>query len=131
VVAQGDIRRVFIPSPVCLGVFIPVFLVKVYFLGLFLVRRWRGLRGYLFTDRDRERLRAWLESGVEDDGTRMLFVAVRRNLNRIAHDVGLLARVARGLQAEGRWDGRARLPGRLGELAREIEEQARLHGRKS
>ncbi|MCW3979424.1 MAG: hypothetical protein NWF12_06705 [Candidatus Bathyarchaeota archaeon] len=72
------------------------------------------MRGYLFTDRDRERLRAWLESGVEDDGTRMLFVAVRRSLNRITHDVGLLARVARGLQAEGRWDGRARLPGRLG-----------------
>ena len=36
-----------------------------------------GLRGYLFTDRDRERLRAWLESGVEDDGTRMIFVGVR------------------------------------------------------
>ena len=65
-----------------------------------------GLRSYLFTDRDRERIRAWLESGVEDDGTGMLFVAVRRSLNRIAGDVGLLARVARRLQAEGR----ARLP---------------------
>jgi len=84
-----------------------------------------GLRSYLFTDRDRERIRAWLESGVEDDGTRMLFVAVRRSLNRIANDAGLLARVARRLQAEGRWMGRARLPGRLGELAREIEGYAR------
>ena len=73
----------------------------------------------------------WLESGAEDDGTRMLFVGVRRNLSRIAGDVGLLARVARRLQAEGRWMGRTRLPGRLGALAREIEEQARLHGRKS
>ena len=60
------------------------------------------MRRYIFTDQDRERLRAWLESGVEDNGTRMLFVAVRRNLNRISGDVGLLARVARGLQAEGR-----------------------------
>ena len=88
------------------------------------------MRGYLFTDRDRERLRAWLESGVEDDGTRMLFVAVRRNLNRISGDVGLLVEVARRLQAEGRWMGRARLPGRLGALAREIEGKARPHGRR-
>jgi hypothetical protein len=43
-----------------------------------------------------------------------------------ARDVGLLARVARRLQAEGRWMGRARLPGRLGELAKEIEGKA-LH----
>ena len=81
------------------------------------------MRSYLFTDR--ERLRAWLESGVEDDGTRMLFVAVRRSLDRITNDVGLLARVARRLQAEGRWMGRARLPGRLGEVARELEGEIR------
>ena len=29
--------------------------------------------------------------------------------------------MARRLQAEGRWDGRARLPGRLGKVARELE----------
>jgi len=40
--------------------------------------------------------------------------------------VGLLARVARGLQAEGRWDGRARLPGMLGEIARELEGEIHL-----
>ena len=56
------------------------------------------MRGYLFTDRDRVRLRAWLESGVEDDGTRMVFVSVRRNLNRITNDVGLLVAVARRLR---------------------------------
>ena len=89
------------------------------------------MRGYIFTDLDRERLGAWLESGAEDDGTRMLFVGVRRNLDRIANDAGLLARVARRLQAEGRWEGRARLPGRLGVLARQIEEQTRLHDRRS
>jgi zinc transporter ZupT len=32
------------------------------------------LKVFLFTARDRERLRARLESGVENDGTRMLFV---------------------------------------------------------
>ncbi len=90
-----------------------------------------GLRGYLFTDRDRERLRGWLESGEEDDGTRMIFVSVRRNLNRITGDVELLAAVARRLREEGRWMGRARLPGRLGALAREIEGKTRLRGGRS
>ena len=61
-----------------------------------------GLRGYLFTDRDRERLRAWLESGAEDDGTRMLFVGVRRSLIGIAVNAGLLARVARRLETAAR-----------------------------
>ena len=103
----------------------------VIFPGLFLWLLVVLLRGYIFTDRDKERLRLWLGCGVEDDGTRMLFVAARRSLNRIANDAELLARVARRLQAEGRWEGRARLPGRLGELAREIEEQARIHSRRS
>ena len=88
------------------------------------------MRSYLFTDRDRERLRAWLESGEEDDGTRMIFVGVRRNLNRITGDIGILAAVARRLQKEGRWMGRARLPGRLGVLAREIEGKTKPHGRR-
>ena len=69
------------------------------------------MRSYLFSDRDRERLRAWLESGAEDDGTRTLFVAVRRNLNRIAGKWGCW----RG------WRGgcRRRGGGRGGEVPRE------------
>ena len=63
---------------------------------------------------------------MEDGGTGMLFVAVRRNLNRITHDVGLLARVARGLQAEGRWMGRARLSRDLERAAMRLEEEIRL-----
>ena len=61
----------------------------------------------------------------------MLFVGVRRSLNRIAKDVGLLVDVARRLRSLDRWEGRARLPGRLGALAREIEEKARLYDGKS
>ena len=56
------------------------------------------MRSYLFTDRDRERLRAWLESGVEDDGTRMIFVAIRRSLSSDAQG-GLLAPLKRGKPA--------------------------------
>ncbi len=80
-----------------------------------------GLRGYLFTDRDRERLRGWLVSGVEDDGTRMIFVSVRRNMDRIVGDVELLAAVARRLREEGRWMGRARLPGEMGRIAKRFK----------
>ena len=61
----------------------------------------------------------------------MLFVGVRRSLGRIAADVGLMVEVARRLRSLDRWEGRARLPGRLGALAREIEEKARLCGRRS
>jgi len=43
----------------------------------------------------------------------------------------ILVRVAMGLQAEGRGDGKAGLPGRLEALAGEIEERARLCGRGS
>ena len=103
----------------------PVFLVKGYFLGVVCVVGGCGLRGYLFTDRDRERLRAWLESGVEDDGTRMIFVGVRRGMSRITGDVELLVAVARRLRAEGRMMGRARLPRGLGEAVREVEEGIR------
>ena len=78
-----------------------------------------------------ERLRVRLESGVEDNGIRMLFVGVRRSLGRIAADIGLMAEVARRLRSLDGWEGRARLPGRLGMLAREIEEKARLYGRRS
>ena len=86
------------------------------------------MRCYLFTDRDRERLRAWLESGVEDDGTRMVFVSVRRCLARISGDVALLVEVARRLRAEGRLVGRARLPGELGRAARRLEGARRARG---
>lgn len=47
---------------------------------------------------------------VEYDGTRMLFVAVRKNLSMIVVDAGLLTEVARRLQSEGK----AMLPGKLG-----------------
>ncbi len=76
-----------------------------------------------------ERLGAWSESGVEDDGTRMVFVSVRRNLNRITGDVGLLAAVARRLQKEDRWMGRARLPRDLGRAVRSLEKGVRLRGK--
>jgi len=54
-----------------------------------------------------------------------VFKDTHTRLNRIAGDVGLMAEVARRLRSLDRWEGRARLPGRLRELARQIEEKAR------
>jgi len=58
----------------------------------------------------------WSGSGEAEGlaGVWMLFVGVRRSMDRIANDVELLVAVARRLGAEGRMMGRARLPGGLG-----------------
>ena len=57
------------------------------------------MRGYIFTDNERRRLRKWLETREEDTTTRSIFVNIRRNLNRITDDVGLLTDVAKMLRA--------------------------------
>ena len=51
----------------------------------------------------------------------MLFVSVRRGLGRFTGDVELLVAVARKFQEEGRWQGRARLPGDLGRVVKRLE----------
>lgn len=48
---------------------------------------------------------------MEDGGTWIFFVAVRKNMGRIAAEAGMLAVIAQGLWSLDRWDGRARLPG--------------------
>ena len=57
------------------------------------------MRGYIFTDNERRRLRKWLETGEEDTTTRSIFVNIRRNLNMITDDVGLLMDVAKMLRS--------------------------------
>ena len=76
------------------------------------------MRGYIFSDVERRRLRLWLESGVEGKETRRLFVGVRRNLCRLTGDVGLLVAVCVRLRGEGRMAGRGRLPGGFGRRSR-------------
>jgi len=63
---------------------------------------------------ERRRLRAWLETGVEDGGVRRTFVQVRRSLDRLTNDVELLVEVCRRLREEGRMAGRGRLPDGFG-----------------
>ena len=68
------------------------------------------MRRYIFTSSERRRLVSWLTDDEEDDTTRMIFVAVRRNLNHLSNDLELLTLVARKLTVEKRWMGRTRLP---------------------
>jgi len=67
---------------------------------------------------ERRRLRLWLESGVECKETRRLFVGVRRNLDRLTGDVGLLVEVCVRLRGLGRMAGRGRLPDGCGRRSR-------------
>ena len=76
------------------------------------------MRSYIFTESERRRLRRWLETGEEDATTRMLFVGVRRNLNELRADLGLMLEVARELRSRGRFTGRATLPRRLSSTLR-------------
>jgi hypothetical protein len=71
------------------------------------------MRSYIFTDSERKRLIQWLQTGEEDDTTRMIFVAVRRNTNHLTNDLNLLRLTATKLRAEGRWMGKTRLPKRI------------------
>ena len=53
---------------------------------------------------------------------------MRRSLNRITGDVELLVAVARRLQEEGRWMGRATLPRDLGRAVKRLEGKAGRSG---
>ncbi len=46
-------------------------------------------RSYIFTENERRRLKAWLESDVEDNQTKKLFTGVRRGLTPIKRDMEL------------------------------------------
>ena len=80
-----------------------------------------GLRKYIFTDRDRERLRRWLETGEEDDSTRNLFVNIRRELPRLNSDLDLLLRTAKKLRLKGRFDIRMTLPPEMSRIAKKVK----------
>ena len=76
------------------------------------------MRAYIFSDMERWRLRRWLESGEGDAKTRKIFVQVRRSLDGLTGDVGLLVEVCVRLRGEGRMVGRGRLPEGFGRRSR-------------
>ncbi len=76
------------------------------------------MRAYIFSDMERRRLRRWLETGEGDVKTRKIFVKVRRSLDRLTGDVGLLVEVCVRLRGEGRMVGWGRLPDGFGRRSR-------------
>lgn len=68
------------------------------------------MRTYIFTGDEVRRLRNWLETGEEDQTTRILFSRMRKNLPHLRADLELLLEVTKKLREEGRLRKRMRLP---------------------
>ncbi len=83
------------------------------------------MRSYIFTKSERRRLLAWLKEDVEDDTTRMIFVAIRRNFDSIKVDLELLTLVTHKLVGKGRYMRRVRLPGDISSRYRDLMKRAR------
>ncbi len=66
------------------------------------------MRSYILTEDERRRLRAWIETDLEDQTTRNLFADVRACLPRLRDDVLLLIETRRKLRLRGRWARRPR-----------------------
>ena len=64
------------------------------------------MRAFIFTERERELLVRWVETGEEGQSTRDLFSKVRRNIWSLGADMRLMTRVIRRLQKERRWHAR-------------------------
>jgi len=65
-----------------------------------------GVRGFIFTDRERGLLREWLQGGVETGETRKVFTAMRRNIPKLRGDLELMLEVTRELKRRKRWGRR-------------------------
>jgi hypothetical protein len=68
------------------------------------------MRSYVFTELERRRLREWLETGEEDQGTRELFMLMRRNAPQLIKDMKLLILMSKKLRGLNRWESRKRAP---------------------
>ena len=64
------------------------------------------MRGHIFTDKERRRLKRWLETGDENGMTRKLFYQIRQNTMVLVRDVELLLKVRKELKRSGRWGRR-------------------------
>jgi len=65
-----------------------------------------GLRRFIFTDRERELLKTWLETGEESNETRKLLTRIRKGFPDLAEDMEIMFAVIRELMRRRRWRGR-------------------------
>jgi hypothetical protein len=79
------------------------------------------MRRFIFTDRERGLLEAWLTEGVENQQTRIVLSWVRRNWISLEEDMTLLFKVVRKLQDQQRWWGRVTGRSEFGSALRRAE----------
>ena len=62
------------------------------------------MRHYILTEKDRERLKKWLNKGNENQNVLNIFSDLRRDFPRLRDDILLIIKVIRRLQQKRRWD---------------------------
>jgi len=63
------------------------------------------MRRYIFTDRERRLLEAWIETGEEAGDLPRVLSWIRQGWPRLAGDVALLFRAVRAMMRRRRWRG--------------------------
>ena len=61
------------------------------------------MRSYIFTDRERRLLEAWIETGEENGETRKVLSWIRKGFLGLAEDIDLMFRAIRMMQRQHRW----------------------------
>ncbi len=79
------------------------------------------MRRYIFTDRERRLLEAWIETAEESQETRNVLSWIRQGWPGLADDVTLLFKVVRTMMKRRRWRGYATGGSEFGSALRRAE----------
>jgi len=79
------------------------------------------MRHYVFTDRDRRLLKAWIAGEEETQDTRKLLSQIRKGWPRLAEDVEILFETIDAMMGRKRWRGRATGGSEFGSALRRAE----------
>ena len=77
-----------------------------------------GVRRYIFTDRERELLRGWMETREESQATMNVLSWIRQGFPLLAEDLELLFKVIRTMQRRHVWRAYATRGSELGSALR-------------
>lgn len=66
------------------------------------------MRRYILKEKERRKLKTWLETGEEDKYTSNLLTRLRASLPRLIDDILLLIKTRKRLKARNRWAKRRR-----------------------
>ena len=85
------------------------------------VFRWTRMRRFIFTDRDRRLLEAWIAGEEENQDMRKLLSQIRKGWPLLANDVELLFRAIRVMMRRERWRERMTGGSEFGSALRRAE----------